>query len=138
MVNEKDFLPELWDFLLEGIESYCAALETDHYDNATVNWIIRYIHEHYSDPDLDMTVLGRESNLSTTYISHLFKNITGQTVRNYITDFRMKEAVRLLKNPLNQINDIAAQCGYRDGNYFSYRFREYYGCAPSDYKEQRE
>ena len=116
-----------------GIETYCNMLTRDYYQNPTVNWIIRYIHEHYADPDLDMTMLSRVSNLSSTYISHLFKNTTGNTVRNYITEYRMKQAVRLLKDPLNQINDIAAACGYRNGNYFSFRFKEYYGCAPTEY-----
>ena len=85
-----------------------------------------------------MMALSGASNLSSTYISHLFKNTTGQTVRNYITDYRMKQAVQLLKNPINQINDIAVRCGYRNGNYFSFRFKEYFGCAPTEYKEQGE
>ena len=133
VVMEQNFLIELFDFLMMGIETYCNMLTRDYYQNPTVNWIIRYIHEHYADPDLDMTMLSRVSNLSSTYISHLFKNTTGNTVRNYITEYRMKQAVRLLKDPLNQINDIAAACGYRNGNYFSFRFKEYYGCAPTEY-----
>ena len=138
VVMEQNFLIELFDFLMMGIETYSNMLTRDHYQNPTVNWIIRYIHEHYADPDLDMTMLSRVSNLSSTYISHLFKNITGNTVRNYITEYRMQQAVRLLRDPLNQINDIAAACGYRNGNYFSYRFREYYGCAPTEYINSSE
>lgn len=133
VVMEQNFLVELFDFLMMGIETYSNMLSRDYYQNPTVNWIIRYIHEHYADPDLDMSMLSRVSNLSSTYISHLFKNTTGNTVRNYITEFRMKQAVRLLRDPLNQINDVAAACGYRNGNYFSYRFREYYGCSPTEY-----
>ncbi|MBQ6550148.1 MAG: response regulator [Lachnospiraceae bacterium] len=138
VVMEQNFLIELFDFLMMGIETYCNVLSRDYYPNQTVNWIIRYIHEHYSDQDLDMTMLSNASNLSSTYISHLFKNTTGKTVRNYITEYRMKQAVRLLKDPTNQINDIATACGYRNGNYFSFRFKECYGCTPTEYIEQGE
>ena len=133
IVMEQNFLVELFDFLMMGVETYCNVLTRDYYPNPTVNWIIRYIHEHYQDPDLDMTMLSNVSNLSSTYISHLFKNTTGKTVRNYITEYRMKHAVRLLRDPTSQINDIAAACGYRNGNYFSFRFKEYFGCAPTEY-----
>ncbi len=137
-VMSKSFLFELTDFLLEGVDKYFDFLERDYYSNSTVNWIIKYIHQNYTDPDLDMLTLSKASNLSTTYISHLFKDVTGGTVRNYITEYRMNEALKLLKNPVNQINDIAQKVGYRNGNYFSFRFKEYYGYSPTEYKDQLE
>ena len=136
VVMSQSFLVELLDFLLMGVEAWYNFLEKEFYPNATVNWLIRYIRENYSDPDLDMVALGKASNLSTTYINHLFKNTTGKTVKSYITDYRMQQAVRLLRNPTVPVGDIAVRCGYRNGNYFSFRFKEHFGISPTEYREQ--
>ena len=65
-----------------------------------------------------------------------FKNTTGKTVKSYITDYRMQQAVRLLRNPTVPVGDIAVRCGYRNGNYFSFRFKEHFGISPTEYREQ--
>lgn len=132
------YLDDLLGFFLNGTEQYYHFLETNLYSNATVNWIIRYIHQNYSDPDLSVTTISQSTNLSPTYICHLFKDITGNTLHNYITEYRMEKAAQLIRNPLSRVGDVAEMVGYRNGNYFSFRFKKSFGLSPSEYKEQNE
>ena len=134
-VMRKSFLSEMRAVLIEGIELYYASFEKDYYDNEIVNWIIRYIHQNYTDPNLDISTLSEKLGLTPTYLIHLFKNVTGDTIRHYITGVRMKVAVELLKDPANRVNDIGRIIGYRSGTYFSTRFKEYFGYAPTDLKK---
>ena len=134
-IMSEGYLDNLLTFLLEGVEQYYRFLETNLYSNATVNWIIRYIHQNYGDPDLSVTTISQSTNLSPTYICHLFKDITGNTLHNYITEYRMEKAAELIRNPLNRVGDVAEMVGYRNGNYFSFRFKKSFGLSPSEYKE---
>jgi two-component system response regulator YesN len=137
-IMEENFIDGLCDFFLEGVEAYYHFLETDSYSNATVNWIVRYVHQNFSDPDMSVTAISQATNLSPTYICHLFKDVTGTTLHNYITEYRMKKAAQLIRNPINRVSDVAEMVGYRNGNYFSFRFKKSFGLSPSEYKEYCE
>ena len=137
-VMSSDFLIDILDFLIIGIKKYYKYVERDYYNNSTVDWMIRYIRQNYTNPNLSVNSLSQELNLSETYICHLYKDTTGNTLKNYITEYRMKKAVELLKDSRNQVSDIAIRVGYRNGNYFSFRFKDYFGCTPSEYKEYHE
>ena len=93
------------------------------------------IRSGYSDPDLSVDSLSLQCNLSPSYISHLFKDTTGQTLHSYIFEYRMQKAERLVRDPSIKIVDIAKMVGYRNGNYFSFQFKSKYGYSPTAYRE---
>ena len=64
------------------------------------------------------------------------KNETGQTLNQYLTEFRMEKAKALLADPRYKIADISSRVGYSDGNYFGKSFRKYTGLSPSEYREK--
>ena len=66
----------------------------------------------------------------------LFKDVTGQNLKNFITDFRMKKAKELLSDTVLPLGEIAVAVGYRNGNYFSSKFKEQFGITPSEFKER--
>ncbi|MBR6396796.1 MAG: helix-turn-helix transcriptional regulator, partial [Lachnospiraceae bacterium] len=135
-VMSSSFLIHILSFLIDGIKSFYNYIEGDYYGNSTVDKIVRYIRTNYSDPDLSTESLVQCLNLSSTYISHLFKDVTGQNLKNFITDYRMKKAKELLTDSSLSLGEIAVAVGYRNGNYFSSKFKEQFGIAPSEYKER--
>ena len=44
--------------------------------------------------------------LSTSYVCTFFKNETGQTLNQYLTEYRMEKAKQLLSDPRYKITDI--------------------------------
>lgn len=129
------FLTDLSIVLLDGIHQFYQQNRAEHYDNATVNMIIRFVRSEYSDPDLSIDSISVKCGLSPSYISHLFKDTTGMTLHNYIFEFRMQKALQLVKDPSIKVNDIAKIIGYRNGNYFSFQFKNKYGYSPTAYRE---
>lgn len=75
-------------------------------------------------------------NMSSSYFSQCFKQITGQTYTDYLRDIRMERAKEYLKNTTKTIQWIAEQIGYQDEKYFSRLFREHVGMLPSDYRQR--
>ena len=130
------FLLHILNFLVDGIKSYYNYIEGDYFGNSTVDKIVRHIRTNYADPDLSTESFVQCLNLSSTYISHLFKDVTGQNLKNYVTDYRMKKAKELLTDTALSLGEIAVAVGYRNGNYFSSKFKEEFGISPSEFKER--
>ena len=93
-----------------------------------------YVRDHYEDKDLSIESICDYLNVSAAYFSTVFKRETGKTFINYLTDFRMEKAVRMLLEKNEKTYVIAQAVGYSDPNYFSYAFKKKYGMSPSKYR----
>lgn len=93
-----------------------------------------YVQEHYADKDLNIETVCKYLNVSAAYFSTIFKKETGKTFINYLTDYRMQQAVDLLGNKDEKTYIIADRVGYTDANYFSYVFKKQFGMSPSKYR----
>lgn len=79
-----------------------------------------------------------EAELSTFHFHRLFKRHTGQTLKNYIDDFRIAEAKRLLIKGAD-IAEVSALLRYTHQSHFTSRFRQRVGLPPSKWlKQQRQ
>lgn len=94
-----------------------------------------YIHARFRDPDLSTTDIAREIGISYGRLSVLFKEQTGSTLNDYLTDVRIQEAKRLLCTGDHKIYEVAELSGYRSSQYFSYAFRSRVGRSPNSYRK---
>jgi YesN/AraC family two-component response regulator len=98
--------------------------------------ITRYIRENYMY-DISMQELARTMNYSEPYFCKLFKQCFGQNFISYLTDYRVEEAKRRLKEPTANIKEIGRAVGYGDSNYFTKVFRRVTGISPTEYRTKR-
>lgn len=73
--------------------------------------------------------------ISESYLSRLFKKETGYTFVDYLTRYRIKKAIELLKDDIIKIYQVAELVGFKDSRYFSSIFKKYIGITPTEYKE---
>ncbi|MBB3108154.1 AraC family transcriptional regulator of arabinose operon [Paenibacillus phyllosphaerae] len=81
--------------------------------------------------------LARKSCLSTSRLSHLFKEQVGDTILNTVCKFRMEKAAQLLSNTNRQVSEIASDVGFDCAIHFTRKFREAYGVTPSTYRKRK-
>lgn len=105
-------------------------------ENPTIFLIKEYISKNYMNETLSVKDISGHVFLSTSYVCTFFKNETGQTLNQYLTEYRMEKAKQLLKDARFKISDISSQVGYSDGNYFGKSFKKYTGLSPSEYRER--
>lgn len=91
------------------------------------------IDRDYCDPACSLDYVASCVGCNPSYLSGLFKKITGLSVVQYITNCRMGYARELLKSHYGTLAAICEKVGYNDAYYFSKRFKQYFGVSPSSF-----
>lgn len=96
--------------------------------------IRRYIRENYMK-DISMQDAARRMNYSEAYFCKLFKQCFDENFTSYLTNFRMEQAKKLLREKHASVKDVSLQVGYSDSNYFAKVFKRVTGMIPSEYRD---
>lgn len=127
---------ELHQELVKKTEDFFTDIENAVQENPTIFLIKEYISQNYMHETLSVKDISAHVFLSASYVCTFFKNETGQTLNQYLTEYRMERAKQLLSDPRYKISDISSKVGYSDGNYFGKSFKKYSGFSPSEYREK--
>lgn len=82
--------------------------------------------------DITVEDIARSLGLNRSYLSRIFKNKTGKSLREYLVETRLENAARFLKEG-RSVKESAALCGYRDVFNFSKMFKKHFGISPKYY-----
>lgn len=96
-----------------------------------------YIQNHYREK-VTKEHLGAFIEKSPNHAAVLFREVTGQTISDYVNALRIKTAIYLLRHSQRTVADIADYLGYCDPSYFHRVFKRETGQAPSAYVKDRE
>ena len=96
---------------------------------------VEYIGAHYADCDLKLPDLLEHLGVSRSYFSTVFKEKTGQSFVEYLTNLRMEKAKEYLRETGLCTYEIADRIGFDDPHYFSLTFRRRTGMTPKQYRE---
>lgn len=125
----------------EGIEAAPEPMAGDPKDpenlrtSKVIEIITCYIRENYMY-DISMQDLARHMNYSEAYFCKLFKQCFNRNFTSYLTEYRMEEAKRLLKESTVNVKEIGKAVGYPDSNYFTKVFRRITGKSPTEYRTE--
>lgn len=94
-----------------------------------------YIADHYQK-DLSIEEVAELADLSISHFCTLFKQVTGYTFLEYLTQCRMEKAKTILLNTNVKVYQVAPLVGYQDPRYFTQVFKKVTGKTPSEYREE--
>lgn len=101
--------------------------------NALVEAVRAYISAMYKEP-VGLAECARHIGRNPSYISRLVREHTGKSFTQLLTDKRMAEAKRLLKETNLKIGEIAERTGYTNVRYFTRVFKAAAGMSANDYR----
>lgn len=97
--------------------------------------IQNYILDHYRE-DIRVDELAQLVDRSPNYISSLFRQMTGHTVKEYVHRVKVSAARDLLLNRKTTIGQAAEYVGFCDQSYFNRVFKRIYGFPPSALRKE--
>jgi len=94
---------------------------------------IALIGKHYMRP-LRESEVAVSCEMSPSRFCREFKATFAVTFVEYLSNYRVSQAKRLLENPGISITDVAAAVGFADPSYFTRVFRKQESISPSEYR----
>ncbi|HEY5585771.1 MAG TPA: response regulator [Ruminiclostridium sp.] len=74
--------------------------------------------------------------LSGRHANSLFKKETGKTIFDYVIEYRIEVAKKLLKDSTSKVASVAEEVGYTNTSYFCLAFKKNVGMTPAEYKSK--
>jgi two-component system, response regulator YesN len=96
---------------------------------------IKSYTEQNLDKELSLTRLADELHFNPSYLSRLFKHVTGKSVSEYIAEIKINKARELLSKSNMKINEIAGSLGFESSSYFTRFFKKYTDLGPQEYRD---
>lgn len=95
---------------------------------------LNYIQNNYTKK-IYIEDLANEVNMNPQYFCRFFKKNIGKTPVDYINQFRIEQAVKIIKTEDKNISDICFEVGFDNFSYFIRKFKQYKNCTPNKYKQ---
>ncbi|OIJ21508.1 hypothetical protein BKP45_01700 [Anaerobacillus alkalidiazotrophicus] len=96
-----------------------------------IDFIDSNIHE-----DLTLSYVAGKTEISSYYLSKVFKKETGKNFVTYVTERKIEKAKELLRNVEIPIINISFELGYTEPSYFTKVFKKVEGMTPSQYRNK--
>jgi two-component system response regulator YesN len=95
---------------------------------------MRYISYHYHEK-IYLSDIAKHVGYSDSYFSRLFKEVTGSRFSDYLNEYRIERAKKMMGNYQLTLGEIAARVGFEDVSYFSQVFHRIEEITPSQYRK---
>ncbi len=126
-----DYLKRIADFMFDiKVEKYRRTS-----DQLTEK--VKLYVENNLDKDITVGKIAQVFHMNTSYLSRVFKQITGKGIAEYISEVKILRAVDLLKKSDMRISDISKELGFSTPSYFGWFFKKHTNMAPTEYRETR-
>lgn len=99
-----------------------------------VNKSMGYIERNY-DREINVHIIAQHVGIHSGYLHKIFKEYTGKTIIQYITDIRINKSKMLLANTDIPIIEICDYVGVSSRQYFTYMFKKETGVTPLEYRK---
>ena len=97
------------------------------------NTIKSIIHTRYQE-NLTVQDIAEIVFYSSRQANIIFKKEVGYTIYDYLVNYRMETAKKLLKETDMKITAVIREVGYTNNSHFTLTFKRYTGMTPSDYR----
>lgn len=102
-------------------------------DRLFIQKSMQIIEDNLTNEHFSVQMLVRESGMSQSAFYRRLKNLTGQSVIEFIKDVRLKRAAQLLSTKQFRVQEVAMMVGMEDLKNFRASFQKLFGVSPSEY-----
>lgn len=111
------------------------ARDSASYDECYYQTALEYIRNNYIY-DLKIQDIADYVGIDRTYLYKIFMREVGIPPKQYLLQYRIRAAIKLLQSQKYTVTETAYSCGFRDAASFCAHFRQQLGITPRQYKEQ--
>lgn len=110
-------------------------LEAKSPDDKLMERIMKVINSNISNPDLNVEMITKEVGISRVHLYRKMKELTNQSMRDFIRNIRLKQAAELLSEKRYSVSEVVEMTGFIRVSNFSTLFKNMYGMSPLAYRD---
>lgn len=104
------------------------------YNSRRIEKTLEYMNHNFDKP-ITLNEVARLANMSDAAFSRFFKQRTGNTFIDSLTEIRLGHASRMLIDTTQSVAEIAYHCGFNNISNFNRIFKKKKSCTPKDFRE---
>ncbi len=132
MLMKSELLRLFW--LLEDNGDISAHSPVERGKSEMMRPALEYIADNFSE-NITIEQLAATVHLSKSYFMNRFRETSGVTAVEYITQYRIRAACSALLECSKTVSEISFECGFRNLSNFNRQFRRLMGCTPNEYRK---
>ena len=105
------------------------------FKNKKIEKVVAYINKKYTD-NITLDEIASYTAMNPSAFCRYFKDHTGKTLKQYITDMRIGYACKLLADDRLNISEISMECGFESAVHFNRCFKGVTGVTPTEYRKK--
>jgi len=135
-------------YLYRNAEKYSVGdsfASSEEIENIEISWVSGKVtvqgmdtaDENFTE-EITLETLSQKLSINKYYLSHIFKEITGNTIITHLNYVRCKNAKSMLLTGNYNVAECAFSCGYNNLSYFSKTYKQIFGNSPIDDLNKKE
>jgi len=103
-------------------------------DNDRMDQIFKYVRRNF-DSEISLEEISKRVNLTVPAFCRYFKKSSTKTFIEYVNEFRIVHATKLLSEKQLSLSEISLDCGFNSQSHFIKQFKKVTGQTPSEYRK---
>jgi AraC family transcriptional regulator len=99
--------------------------------------VLDFVADRFGDP-ITIEDMARVAGLSPAHFARVFKEVLGDSPYQFVMDYRVEQAKRMLHDRTRALVDVALACGFADQPHFSRVFKQLTGTTPKAFRASAE
>lgn len=96
--------------------------------------VLKYVENNYADK-ISIADIADVAGFSESHFMRYFKETMGTSFVDYLNDYRLTMAARLLQSSDSSVLSISGEVGFESLSYFNRAFKKHYGMTPLQYRK---
>jgi AraC-like DNA-binding protein len=111
------------------------SLTTDVKDNDRINIVFNHVKNNFKE-DISLEEMADMTSMTIPSFCRYFKKITNKTFVQFVNEYRLVHASKLLAEKPMSITEVCFECGFNNFSHFNKSFKAFTGQNPSEYRNQ--
>lgn len=111
------------------------SLASDVKDNDRINVIFNHVKNNFKE-EITLDEIANMVSMTIPSFCRYFKKITNKTFVQFVNEYRLVHASKLLAEKPMSITEVCFECGFNNFSHFNKSFKAFTGQNPSEYRNQ--
>jgi YesN/AraC family two-component response regulator len=121
------------NYSLLNVDGY--AFEVEPQDNQKIDIVFGHVSKNFKQP-ITLDEISGKVSMTVPAFCRYFKKVTGKTFTQFVNEFRIVHATKLLAENPTSITDICFESGFNNFSHFNKLFKKFTGKSPLKYRNE--